>query len=919
MKDDHKDKVIRLVEYLTQLASLRTRTIRDVSEYQNVLWLKDIPKLKGCFTQAWGRDENFDSDVWIEIQNQKEPPLPSVPAVCADWAEDEFLRDKNDIPDLLPEITKQVENSDWQEGADQPEFIFQIARLEDHSDVQEAWGKYVEEYWLPWREAHNDWESIHSVYTMLFAIHQEQLRRGEEYELVLALGLLIWKTPNGQRVHRHLIVADAALEFEAKLGKFTVRPLQDGANVRPELDMLDIEEQPERAEETAKASLSEAEEDDPWNKDCIEGVLQALVHSISSQGEYNSTLQATNNPPSDKPVVEYAPALILRKRSASGLTETLKRIKEKIEDGRDIPSQFKALAEIQMNSDGGASVHDPGETNSSFDGELFFPKRWNEEQRRIADKIQTTSGVLVQGPPGTGKSHTIANLICHLLATGQRTLITAKTPRALQVLDGLVPEELHPLYINLLGSGQEERKSLESSVSEILRKKEDWNEDRAESEIKTLGHKLQELRKEKAKIDRRLRDIRESETHSQSVAEGTYRGTAAQIAKLVNRNRSGHGWLTDPAPLHKTCPITADELRNLLKKLRHFSPEKREELSRLWPDELLSADQFAELVDSERRAHREYELSSTEGSEQDVDALSRIADDSIRTIQDSLTAFRDLRLQLSTSTYSWMGNVLRDVASGNESLWRERHRVTQAAIDAIEPRLSIVRETKIKFLSNWICSFPVRSGLKEAWAVWVGCEEQVQGPDTLQFQALKDMCSALERALSLGKRRDDCNESLRQCLALQTPDWNDEAQIDQLIASCRGALKQLAEREILKVEEPIGSLAGRTDAHFVVSDLLQAIRNRDIEEYKQVKNEIQSLKDECLRMQKLDADIENLRQFVPNLTAELEQSYNESYWDERVQQIRDAWHWAQARFWIDEYIKKEDTPSLAIRSSQIEG
>ena len=324
------------------------------------------------------------------------------------------------------------------------------------------------------------------------------------------------------------------------------------------------------------------------------------------------------------------------------------------------------------------------------------------------------------------------------------------------------------------------------------------------------------------------------------------------------------------------------------------------------------------LVDSERRAHREYELSSNEGDEQDADALSRIAANTIRTIQDSLTAFSDLRYQLSISPYSWMGNALRDVASGNESLWRERHRVTQAAIDAIEPRLSIVRETKIKFLSNWICSFFVRSGLKEAWAVWEGCEEQIQGPDTLQFQALKDMCSALERALSLGKRRDDCNESLRQCPALQTPDWNDEAQIDQLIASCRGALKQLAEREILKIEEPIESFAGRTDAHFVVSDLLQAIRNRDIEVYKQVKNEIQSLKDECLRMQKLDTDIENLRQFLPNLTAELEQSYNESCWDERVQQIGDVWHWAQARFWIDEYIKKEDAPSLAIRSSQIE-
>ena len=405
-----------------------------------------------------------------------------------------------------------------------------------------------------------------------------------------------------------------------------------------------------------------------------------------------------------------------------------------------------------------------------------------------------------------------------------------------------------------------------------------------------------------------------------------------------------------------------------MRKLRHFSLEKRQELDLVWPDELLSAAQFAELVDSERRAHREHELSSTEGNAQDVDALSDIDAESVRTIQDSFTAFSDLRRQLSISPYSWMSNALRDIASGNGSLWHERHLVTQAAIDAIEPRLSVVRETNIKFpdeadirtlyedvrnlkrhlenggkLGWWpfrpkivktvqvdgsFCSnlhhlsvaadfFCVLIELEKAWEVWVGYEEQ-EGTYALQFQKLKEMCDALADALSLGKRRDDCIESLRQCLALRTPDWNDEAQIDQLIASCRFALKQLAEGEILKIEEPMGSLAVRTDAHAVVSDLLQTIRNRDIEGYKQAENAIQSLKDECQRMRKLDADIENLRQFVPNLIAELEQSYTESCWDERVQQIEDTWHWTQAKFWIDEYIKKEDAPSLVIRSRQIE-
>lgn len=95
LKDSaEKSKVIRLVDYLTRLASLRTKIIRDVSEYQNVLWIKDIPRQKGCFTQAWGRDEDFDSDVWIEVETQREPELPSAPVSCKDWIDKSSLRNK---------------------------------------------------------------------------------------------------------------------------------------------------------------------------------------------------------------------------------------------------------------------------------------------------------------------------------------------------------------------------------------------------------------------------------------------------------------------------------------------------------------------------------------------------------------------------------------------------------------------------------------------------------------------------------------------------------------------------------------------------------------------------------------------------------------------------------------------------------
>ncbi|WP_237073065.1 AAA domain-containing protein [Prosthecochloris sp. CIB 2401] len=590
-------KVTRLVDYLLRLATLRTKLIRDIAEYERVLWISNVPHERECFTQAWGRDEEHEQDEWLEVQNRREPELPTVPAQCKDWVSLSSLRNKSGLPELLPVITRQIPNHDWVDESDQPETIPYTERLEERPEIQRAWDRYVEDKWLPWTEEHNLWEEVHKVYSALFAIHQEQLRLGEEYELVLGLGLLVWQTPTGQRVRRHLIVADAILEFEARLGKFTVRPHTEGAKLRPELDMLDIAEQPAHAEESAKAALGAAE-DDPWEKGRVEDVLQALVHSIDSQGDYDDSLEAKNSRASAKPVVEYAPALILRKRSAKGLTETLKRIKEQIENGEVIPGEFADLAEIGP-KDGREPSDDPEEGNAVFDGEIFFPKPSNDEQRRIVDKMRAASGVLVQGPPGTGKSHTIANLICHLLATGQRTLITAKTPRALQVLEGLVPDELRPLCINLLGSGLEERRSLESSVGGILRKNEEWNDDRAKRERTELEERLRKLREEKARVNRRLRDIRESETHTQSIAEGAYRGTAARIAEAVNRDRADYRWFTDSVPFDKTCQIDIIELQNVLVALRLFTPDKRRELGFAWPEAMPSSERFANLVGNE--------------------------------------------------------------------------------------------------------------------------------------------------------------------------------------------------------------------------------------------------------------------------------------------------------------------------------
>lgn len=971
-------KAIRLVDFLLRLANLRAKLIRDIADYEKVLWISSVPHERGCFTQAWGRDEEHEPDEWLEVQNRREPELPAIPAQCKYWVNLAELRNKNDLPKLLPEITRQIPNPDFSEDSDQPKTIPYTERLEDHPEVQQAWDRYLEDKWLPWTEEHNAWEKVHKVYSALFSIHQEQLRLSEEYELVLGLGLLTWQTPTGQRVRRHLVVADANLEFEAPLGKFTVRPHADGAKLRPELDMLDIEEQPARAEETAKEKLAAAE-DDPWEKDCVEGVLQALVHSINSQGDYNDSMIAQNIRASLKPIVEYAPALILRKRSAKGLTHTLKRIKEQIEHGVDIPSEFADLAEIRS-KDGHESPNGPEEANDAFDGEIFFPKPSNDEQRRIVEKIRASSGVLVQGPPGTGKSHTIANLICHLLATGQRTLITAKTPRALQVLEGLVPDELRPLCINLLGSGLEERRSLESSVGGILRKNEEWNEDRARRERKELEDRLRKLREEKAKVNRRLRDIRESETHTQSIAEGAYRGTAARIAEAVNRDRADYEWFTDSVPLDKTCQIAVTDLRSVLAALRQFTPQKRRELGLAWPKNLPSPERFANLVKEEKNAIEEERNSANGTDERIVDLLVKSDSTTIEAIRDALTYFCEKRRKLLAMSHSWMDDAVRDILGGNPPLWRELLGVTRDVISSVEGLIAVADNASIEFpdttdirtlhedarklkehmesggklgwgpfrpkpvkerlyvikavkingrpcsavehFSNLADALHVRIEFEKVWGFWKGRSEKVEGAYALQLTALKSLHDALENALALEEVIAKCREAISQCPGMGKLVWADESQIERIVSSCRLALARIRRRhateEIQSIETTISRMAARGGTHPVTNDLLSAIRNRDMDKFVLCANTIQDLEKQRQRLQKVDEYLSKLRCLLPQFTKSLEQTCNEPYWEERIQRIGHAWHWAQARCWIENYIRKEDVPALAKRAKQIE-
>ena len=506
------------------------------------------------------------------------------------------------------------------------------------------------------------------------------------------------------------------------------------------------------------------------------------------------------------------------------------------------------------------------------------------------------------------------------------------------------------------------------------------NGTRSRQEERTeLEDRLRKFREEKEKVNRRLRDIRESETHTQSIAEGAYRGTAARIAEAVNRDRADYEWFTDSVPLDKTCQIAVNDLRSVLAALHQFTPEKRRELRLAWPETLPSSERFADLVRNEAGAIEEEESAAREADDRLADLLARNNPSSIEAIRNAFSSFRDTHRTLLATPYSWMDDALRDILGGSSSLWYELLRVTQDVIASIEELVVVADETRIEYpdttdirslqddacklkdhmenggklgwgifrpkpvkerlyvikavkiggrpcstvehFSNLADALRVRIECEKVWGFWKGRSESLKAV-CLQLTGLKSLNDALENALALEELIAKCREAISQCPGMGEPVWADESQIERIVSSCQLALarirKRRANEEIQGVEAPISRMAASGGVHPVTNDLLTAIRSRNMDKFLKCANRIQDLARQRQRLLEVDEYLSKLRPLLPQFTQSLEQTCNEPYWEERVQRIGDAWHWAQARCWIEDYIRQEDVPALAKRAKQIE-
>jgi hypothetical protein len=225
---------LRLARYLKEFVGLRSSTIHDVSKYESVLWFGDMPQEPQCRSAAW-TDEFDPGDAWLEVRKQQFAKPPAPPDIILAWIDQRALkRATPEMPTLHSKISIPDPNANRSE--EEPPLI--ESKISDHPEVISAYENYRPS-WQAWSNEYRRREAIQKVYAELFRLHTQVQKQGEIFELILGLGLLIWKNANrkGASIQRHVITARIDLNFDPETGVIRVEGAADGVQLRIEDDI----------------------------------------------------------------------------------------------------------------------------------------------------------------------------------------------------------------------------------------------------------------------------------------------------------------------------------------------------------------------------------------------------------------------------------------------------------------------------------------------------------------------------------------------------------------------------------------------------------------------------------------------------------------------------------------------------------
>lgn len=442
--------------------------------------------------------------------------------------------------------------------------------------------------WEVWAEAERPARDALRVFERLYTLLGRIERDSERVELILGDGRLRRQVAAGSFDHP-VLLQRVELEFDAGVPEFRVID----ADRPPELYGAALSGEGGISGERLNALQQELELAGfhPLMREGTAGFLKRLVALLGPTAVYRETGQESVQ--DGAPTLVRDAALFLRQRP-SGLPAAFERILEDLDHSPTLPTSLSRVVGIESGKEGEHTADDIAPWNEPLD--VLLSKPANLEQVQIARALERHGAVLVQGPPGTGKSHTIANLIGHLVADGKRVLVTSHTTKALRVLREHIVEDLRPLCVALLEQDLEGRTQLEGAVRGIVERLTAAHEPQLTREIASLTTARADLIGAIAKLAGDLHVAREGEYVPIVPAAGDESVAPADAAREIGRNSDAHSWLPGPLRPAMPLPLSDDELRDLYRSNAELSPQEEDELAQQLPeqDALLTPEVFTE-------------------------------------------------------------------------------------------------------------------------------------------------------------------------------------------------------------------------------------------------------------------------------------------------------------------------------------
>lgn len=988
-------KTTALLKFLRDAASLRRKRATTYGENDKVLWFHELPRdlprgwKDACRSAFFADNPEHIADLWLEIRKKPKPAFPSLPPELRDWVSEDFQRQPDGYIDKEPaqlfdllkrRITvveqRRVAGEDAQsEFVSCAERVVVARRLEDYPGVMHAWREYLERQWKPWAEQMRWWRQVQEIYKTVDFMYRRLEEAEERYELVLAVGLLQWRDSSGVTVKRHLLTGAAEITLDASRGIFTVGPATSFAGFRVEPDMLELRDQPRLAGTGLESKLEEL---DAWDKTAVSEILRIIAYKASANAEVSDDWAPLSRA-DDTFRILYAPALVLRERRPTAFEELVGRFLGNFENGPKvpIPAPWNRLVSEGESVESAAEFADPADV-ISLDTRLYFPLPTNDEQRRIAECLRKRPYVLVKGPPGTGKSHTIANLICHLLATGERVLVTAQAAKALTVLRGLLPGDIANLCVTALGSSREDQRLLEESVRGILAQRNEWKgAEWALAEIGRLEEELGQLEGELAKVNRELRQLREAETHRQ-LLPGGYEGTAAQIAKQIEGKRQTYSWFPELADDQQRCPLGAEELEFLAEVDAGLTPARWNELSlEIGTFALPSPSEFEAAVEKWNEAQTAARAAQAGVSEERLRLLRTVPDASLQACRAFLTGLEEQATRARRTLGELTCEILKDLLEGRRSLWSRREGEVLEIVQRIKAARERSRGARVeigcevehaKLLSDAERRLQhLKTGGWRGWGVLaprvmretrhIEASCRVDGKPPREPELLDVLCGYIEMLRGL---ESFCEVWPEACGGRPGDPRRAVEHVDELVEQFRQLMEffRTADRKALEVVPPeewtsLAEAQGRAAwrsliaaeqarrvascakekldgwleairgipaarRHPCMEELASAVESRDPAQWRLAWEKREALRKEKERVERHEQLLGRLQQVCPQLAILIRSTQGDPGWANRLRDLLRAWDWAAARTWLRKMADPNRYAQLADRQHRLQ-